>query len=76
MGDDETRYGILDGGHTWQFDPFQIWKDVGIRLVQNTFDSETNPQLAGKSKVLWQSNYDKIDGYRKDMLLRSAGIDL
>ena len=53
----------------WQFDPFQIWKEAGQSLVQNTFDTDTNPQMAGKNKTLWQSNYRIIDGIRKDKLL-------
>jgi len=53
----------------WEFDPFEVWRKVGVRLVQNTFDTDTNPQQVGKSKILWQSNYRIVDGERKDLLL-------
>lgn len=53
----------------WQFDPLEVWKTAGESLVQNTFDTDTNPQMAGKNKTLWQSNYRIVDGIRKDMLL-------
>lgn len=61
----ENKGGKVD----WQFDPLDVWDKVGIRLVQNTFETETNPQMAGKSKTLWQSNYRIVDGARKDLLL-------
>lgn len=53
----------------WEFDPTDVWDKAGVQLVQNTFDTNGNPQLAGKSKILWQSNYRIVDGVRKDMLL-------
>ncbi|MGE7954959.1 AIPR family protein [Lysinibacillus xylanilyticus] len=53
----------------WAFDPIEIWEKVGTRLVQNTFDTDTNPQQIGKSKTLWQSNYRIVDSIRKDLLL-------
>lgn len=53
----------------WEFDPIKVWKKAGVRLVQNTFDTDTNPQQVGKSKILWQSNYRIVDGMRKDLLL-------
>lgn len=53
----------------WEFDPMEVWEKVGVRLVQNTFDTDTNPQKVGKSKVLWQSNFRLVDGMRKDLLL-------
>lgn len=53
----------------WEFDPIEVWEKVGVRLVQNTFDTDTNPQQVGKSKILWQSNYRIVDGMRKDLLL-------
>lgn len=58
-----------DGQVGWQFDPLEVWDKVGVRLVQNTFETETNPQMAGKNKPLWQSNYRIVDGARKDLLL-------
>lgn len=53
----------------WAFDPIEIWEKVGTRLVQNTFETDTNPQQIGKSKTLWQSNYRIVDSIRKDLLL-------
>lgn len=53
----------------WEFDPIQVWEDVGTRLVQNTFDTDTNPQQVGKARTVWQSNYRIVDGRRKDLLL-------
>ena len=61
----DKKTGVLQ----WQFDPFKVWEVAGESLVQNTFDTDTNPQMAGKNKTLWQSNYRIIDGVRKDMLL-------
>lgn len=58
-----------DGKLTWEFDPMEMWEKAGIRLVQNTFDTDTNPQQAGKNKTLWQANYRIVDSLRKDMLL-------
>lgn len=53
----------------WEFDPLMVWDIAGKRLVQNTFDTDTNPQLIGKSKTLWQANYRIVDSIRKDLLL-------
>lgn len=58
-----------DGVLEWNFDPIQIWEKAGLRLVQNTFDTDTNPQQVGKSKTLWQSNYRIVDSIQKDLLL-------
>lgn len=58
-----------NGELTWNDSPIEIWEQAGVRLVQNTFDTDTNPQLAGKNKTLWQSNYRIIDSIRKDRLL-------
>ncbi|KFE42136.1 AIPR family protein [Staphylococcus agnetis] len=57
------------GEINWEFDPIHVWKKAGIRLVQNTFDTDTNPQQIGKSKTLWQANYRIVDSFRKDLLL-------
>ena len=54
----------------WAADPVEVWEKVGTRLVQNTFDTDTNPQQIGKSKTLWQSNYRIVDGARKDLLIQ------
>lgn len=58
-----------NGEWEWLFDPIDVWNKVGTKLVQNIFDTETNPQMAGKSKTLWQSSYRIVDGIKKDMLL-------
>ena len=42
--DDETN--VL----SWLFDPMEIWEEVGASIVQNTFETSNNPQLAGKDK--------------------------
>lgn len=58
-----------DGKIGWEFDPIVMWEKAGLRLVQNTFDTDTNPQQAGKNKTLWQANYRIVDSLRKDLLL-------
>lgn len=45
----------------WLFDPLKIWEAIGSSLVQNTFETYTNPQLAGKDKQLWLSNYRIVE---------------
>lgn len=59
---------IADGVE-WEFDPIDVWNNHGVELVQNTFDTDTHPNLAGKNKTLWQGNYRIIDGYKKDLLI-------
>lgn len=59
----------VDNNIEWHFDPLEIWEKAGLRLVQNTFDTDTNPQSVGKSKTLWQANYRIVDSVRKDLLL-------
>ena len=46
---------------SWLFDPIDIWHEVGTSIVQNTFETCTNPQLAGKDKQLWLSNYRIVE---------------
>lgn len=46
---------------SWLFDPITIWNEVGTSIVQNTFETYTNPQLAGKGKQLWLSNYRIVE---------------
>ena len=41
-----------------------------MALVQNTFDTETNPNAAGKMKTLWQSNYRIVEGEKTKELLK------
>lgn len=45
----------------WTFNPLDIWNEVGVSIVQNTFESSTNPVLAGKDKQLWLSNYRIVE---------------
>lgn len=53
---DETGNAV-----SWLFDPIDIWDEVGMSIVQNTFETYTNPQLAGKDKQLWLSNYRIVE---------------
>lgn len=53
---DETKETL-----SWLYDPIDIWNEVGTSLVQNTFETYTNPQLAGKDKQLWLSNYRIVE---------------
>lgn len=53
---DETAAAV-----SWLFDPIDIWNEVGTSIVQNTFETYTNPQLAGKDKQLWLSNYRIVE---------------
>lgn len=46
---------------SWIFDPITIWNEIGTSIVQNTFETCTNPQLAGKDKQLWLSNYRIVE---------------
>lgn len=46
---------------SWLFSPIDIWNEVGVSIVQNTFETYTNPQLAGKDKQLWLSNYRIVE---------------
>ena len=58
-----------EGEVSWLFDQIEIWQDCGVRLVQNTFETDTNPQMVGKMKTLWQSNYRIVDSVMKDKLI-------
>jgi len=49
------------GTASWIFNPVAIWNEVGTSIVQNTFETYTNPQLAGKDKQLWLSNYRIVE---------------
>lgn len=51
--------------------PFKMWKRVGTRLVQNTFDMNITPQQTGVNKTLWQANYRIVDSARKDVLIET-----
>lgn len=45
----------------WDFDPIEMWEEVGASLAQNVFESSRNPQLAGKDKQLWLSSYRIVE---------------
>ena len=55
------RFDDEKGEVKWVFDPLEIWNEVGTSIVQNTFESSNNPQLAGKDKQLWLSNYRIVE---------------
>ncbi|ADU26489.1 AIPR family protein [Ethanoligenens harbinense] len=55
------RFDKKAGTLSWLFNPVDIWNEVGISIVQNTFETYTNPQLAGKDKQLWLSNYRIVE---------------
>lgn len=54
----------------WSFDPIEVWNSVGVSLVQNTFETSGNPQMAGKDANLWRSNYRIVDSKSKDLLIK------
>lgn len=54
----------------WDFDPIEMWEDVGESLAQNTFETQSNPQLAGKDKQLWLSNYRIVETQALRKLLK------
>lgn len=62
---DENK-GTVD----WIFNPIEMWKNVGESLAQNTFETQSNPQLAGKDKQLWLSNYRIVETQSLRMLLQ------
>ena len=55
------RFDDEKGNVSWLFDPTEIWNEVGSSIVQNTFETSNNPQLAGKDKQLWLSNYRIVE---------------
>ena len=55
------KFDADTGAVSWLFDPLEIWNEVGTSIVQNTFETYTNPQLAGKDKQLWLSNYRIVE---------------
>lgn len=56
---------------SWLFDPLVIWGEIGASLVQNTFEMSNNPQLAGKDKQLWLSNYRIVETQSLRKLLKN-----
>lgn len=59
------------GEVSWVFDPIEIWNEIGASIVQNTFESSNNPQLAGKDKQLWLSNYRIVETQSLRKLLKT-----
>lgn len=55
----------------WLYDPIEIWGEVGTSIVQNTFETSSNPQLAGKDKQLWLSNYRIVETQSLRKLLKA-----
>lgn len=55
---------------SWLFDPLEIWSEVGTALVQNTFETWSNPNMAGKDKQLWLSNYRIVETQSLRKLLK------
>lgn len=55
----------------WLYDPIEIWGEVGTSIVQNTFETSSNPQLAGKEKQLWLSNYRIVETQSLRKLLKA-----
>ncbi len=55
------KFDEQKGEVNWLFDPEEIWEQVGTSIVQNTFETSSNPQLAGKDKQLWLSNYRIVE---------------
>ena len=64
------RFDESEGTVSWLFDPIGIWNEVGTSIVQNTFETYTNPQLAGKDKQLWLSNYRIVETQSLRKLLK------
>lgn len=65
------RFDSESGEVSWLFDPVEIWNEVGTSIVQNTFESSNNPQLAGKDKQLWLANYRIVETQSLRKLLNS-----
>ena len=55
------RFDEKTGEASWIFDPISIWNTVGDSLAQNTFETNANPQLAGKDRQLWLTNYRIVE---------------
>lgn len=53
-----------------------MWEQVGTRLVQRTFDTDTNPNQLGKNRVAWQNNYGLVTEELQKMILADNGITL
>lgn len=66
------KFDEEEGMVSWLFDPVDIWEKIGASIAQNTFETSDNPQLAGKDKQLWLSNYRIVETQSLRMLLDKA----
>lgn len=66
------KFDEEEGMVSWLFDPVDIWGKIGASIAQNTFETSNNPQLAGKDKQLWLSNYRIVETQSLRMLLDKA----
>ncbi len=66
------KFDEEEGEVSWLFDPKDIWDQVGTSIAQNTFETSNNPQLAGKDKQLWLSNYRIVETQSLRMLLKKS----
>ncbi|WP_241693184.1 AIPR family protein [Ligilactobacillus salivarius] len=69
-------YEKKDGTLEWRKNPIKMWEQVGTRLVQRTFDTDTNPNQLGKNRVAWQNNYGLVTEELQKMILADNGITL
>ena len=63
------KFDENSGEVSWLFNPLDVWDEVGTKIARNTFESSNNPQLAGKDKQLWLSNYRIVETQRLRNLL-------
>lgn len=66
------KFDEVEGAVSWLFDPIDIWEKIGASIAQNTFETSNNPQLAGKDKQLWLSNYRIVETQSLRMLLNKT----
>lgn len=66
------KFDEVEGTVSWLFDPIDIWGKIGASIAQNTFETSNNPQLAGKDKQLWLSNYRIVETQSLRMLLNKT----
>lgn len=57
------------GEFEWEIDPVKMWKEIGTKLVQSVLETETNPNLVGKSKPIWQSSYRVVENEKNKYLV-------
>lgn len=66
------KFDEEEGVVSWLFDPIDVWEKIGASIAQNTFETSNNPQLAGKDKQLWLSNYRIVETQSLRMLLNKT----